>query len=72
MESFVAIRPVPVTRCGRVARRAARCILIGVALLFLLAFLIVPLGAIFVQAFAQGAAGYWRAVSNPPRARRSR
>ena len=35
------------------------------AYLFLLAFLIVPLGAIFVQAFAQGAAGYWRAVSDP-------
>ena len=66
MESFVTVRPVASHRRADEWRgRAARACLIGVAYLFLLAFLIVPLGAIFVQAFAQGAAGYWRAVSDP-------
>jgi len=66
MESFVTVRPTASHALGDEWRgRAARASLIGVAYLFLLAFLILPLGAIFVQAFAQGAAGYWRAVSDP-------
>jgi sulfate/thiosulfate transport system permease protein len=36
-----------------------------VALVFLVAFLLVPLAAVFTQAFAGGLATYWRAVIDP-------
>jgi sulfate transport system permease protein len=50
------------------ARRGGRLmpvLLTGVALLYLAGFLLVPLVAVFVQAFEQGVAAYWRAISEP-------
>ena len=41
----------------------AKWMLIGVAVLFLALFLLLPLAAIFVQAFDSGLAGYWAAIS---------
>ena len=41
----------------------------GVAGLFLALFLVVPLVAVFVQAFAEGTAVYWAASPSPRRAR---
>jgi sulfate transport system permease protein len=40
-------------------------VLTGIALLYLTGFLLVPLIAVFVQAFEQGAAAYWRAITEP-------
>ncbi len=40
-------------------------LLTGLALLYLAGFLLVPLIAVFVQAFSQGAAAYWRAITEP-------
>ncbi len=40
-------------------------VLTGIALLYLAGFLLVPLVAVFVQAFEQGAAAYWRAITEP-------
>ncbi len=39
-------------------------VLTGLALLYLTGFLLVPLIAVFAQAFEQGVAAYWRAVSD--------
>ncbi len=41
----------------------AKWMLIGVAVLFLALFLVLPLAAIFVQALDSGLAGYWAAIS---------
>jgi sulfate transport system permease protein len=45
--------------------RAARWALTALALLFLGCFLLIPLAAVFVQALAEGAGGYWRAIADP-------
>jgi sulfate/thiosulfate transport system permease protein len=44
---------------------AVRWALTALALGFLLCFLFIPLAAVFVQAFADGAREYWRALSEP-------
>ncbi len=44
--------------------RVVRWLLIGVALVFLLAFLFVPLAAVFVKAFAKGVAAFAAAVGD--------
>ncbi len=45
--------------------RIVPIVLTGIALLYLAGFLLVPLVAVFVQAFDQGVAAYWRAISEP-------
>lgn len=45
--------------------RITKWVLIVFALLFLLAFLVLPLAAVFVQAFAMGWDGYWAAIREP-------
>jgi sulfate transport system permease protein len=45
--------------------RVARLALIGIAVGFLGLFLLVPLVAVFAQAFARGAGAYWKALSDP-------
>jgi sulfate transport system permease protein len=40
-------------------------VLTSLALLYLAGFLLVPLIAVFVQAFEQGAAAYWHAITEP-------
>ena len=47
------------------SRRAGTVALWAVALLFLTAFLFVPLAAVFTEAFADGLDAYFRAVSEP-------
>jgi sulfate/thiosulfate transport system permease protein len=49
----------------RTEHPAVRVALTAVALAFLLCFLFVPLAAVFVQAFADGAAAYWAALVEP-------
>ncbi len=44
---------------------AVRRLLIGLALAYVGLFLVVPLAAVFVKAFAQGARVYWAAVTDP-------
>ena len=39
--------------------------LIAIALLFIGAFLVVPLASVFAQAFAKGAGYYWQAITEP-------
>jgi sulfate transport system permease protein len=46
-------------------RRIARWALTTAALLFLGVFLLLPLAAIFVQAFASGVRAYWKAIIEP-------
>ena len=53
----------PATRLGDPA--PVRWLLTGAALAFLTLFLVLPLAAIFLQAFADGATLYWRAVTEP-------
>jgi sulfate transport system permease protein len=50
---------------GRRGFRWGRLLLIGVALAFLTAFLVLPLLVVFVQAFAKGVDAYVAAVSDP-------
>lgn len=45
--------------------RMVRYLLTGVALLFLILFLVVPLFAVFVQALDKGVATYWQAITDP-------
>jgi sulfate transport system permease protein len=40
-------------------------VLTGIALVYLTGFLLVPLIAVFVQAFEQGIAAYWHAIAEP-------
>ena len=42
-----------------------RRLLIGLALLAVAVILLVPLAAVFHQAFHKGLAGYWAAISSP-------
>ncbi len=50
---------------ARGAGRGARWGLTALALLFLACFLLVPLAAVFGQAFSEGAGAYWRALADP-------
>ncbi len=63
------LTPPPRARAGAVRRprgsRIVPIVLTGIALLYLAGFLLVPLVAVFVQAFDQGVAAYWRAISEP-------
>ena len=52
-------------RGSRLRRRWGRFILIGVALLFLGLFLLLPLLAVFAQALAKGVGAYVTAISDP-------
>lgn len=54
-------RPVAVTGEGT----GVRLLLIGIAVTFLALFLVLPLGAVFVQAFAHGVAAYLNAFREP-------
>jgi sulfate/thiosulfate transport system permease protein len=54
-------RALPGRRTGRVVP----AVLCTIALAFLTLFLFVPLAAVFTQAFADGAAVYWKAVTDP-------
>jgi sulfate transport system permease protein len=46
-------------------RPAVKWTLIAVAVLFLAAILLLPLIAVFVQAFTKGPAVFWKALSDP-------
>jgi len=54
-------RPAPVTGEGR----GVRTVLIGIAVAFLALFLVLPLGAVFAQAFAHGIGAYLDAFREP-------
>jgi sulfate transport system permease protein len=56
-------RAPPVRRVSE--SRAVRGVLIGLALLFLGAFLVLPLAAVVVQAFARGVGAYFGALGDP-------
>jgi sulfate transport system permease protein len=45
--------------------RPVRSLLLGAALLFLALFLVIPLVAVFIEAFSRGVAVYWAAISEP-------
>lgn len=45
--------------------RLVRGLLIGVTLVFLGLFLLVPLAVVFAEAFSQGIAAYWRSLAEP-------
>ena len=57
--------PQPAAPPRRPVRGAARTLLIAAALLYLFAFLILPLAVVFGQAFAHGLATYWAALVDP-------
>src|SRR5215203_5299173 len=57
-------RPIE-RRPGTGEGRLVPALLWTVALAFLTLFLFVPLAAVFTQAFAEGMAVYWRAVTEP-------
>jgi sulfate transport system permease protein len=62
------LTPAPRSTTPRPGAReggAARASLIGIALLFLGVFLVVPLCAVFVEALGQGWRVYWIAVTDP-------
>ncbi|QSA96744.1 sulfate ABC transporter permease subunit CysW [Methylococcus sp. EFPC2] len=40
-------------------------LLIGLALLYLLGFLVLPLALVFIQAFSKGVATYWQSLTDP-------
>jgi sulfate transport system permease protein len=46
------------------ARVAGRVALVGIAVLYLVLFLLLPLVTVFVQAFAKGVAAYWHALGD--------
>ena len=61
----------PVHSAGRPFRDAAteslpaRLVLIGIAIVFLAAFLMLPLVSVFFEAFRKGADAFWEAVTEP-------
>jgi sulfate transport system permease protein len=64
------LNPQIVSNSGRVKAATTespvvRWILIGVAVVFLVVFLFLPLGIVFAQAFAKGLTVYWDSLSNP-------
>src|ERR1017187_9272587 len=52
-------------RCPRRRPQLGRLLLIALALLFLGVFLVLPLLAVFVQAFSKGVSAYLTAISDP-------
>ena len=58
--AHAARRPPP-----RAAASWSRLLLIGIALAFVTAFLLLPLIVVFSQALSRGLAAYWAAVSDP-------
>lgn len=56
-------RPAPAAPFG--SSRVVRVALIAVALAYLALFLLVPLAAVFAQAFEDGLAAYWHAIVDP-------
>src|SRR5262249_40239051 len=78
MEPAIVMEPAPASAAPasvqvREVRRArppgdssiVPVLLTGLALLYLAGFLLVPLIAVFVQAFEQGAAAWWHAITEP-------
>ena len=59
-----SLTPAP-TRSRLADPLPARWLLTGLALAYLALFLFVPLVAVFAQAFEQGAALYWHAITDP-------
>ncbi|HML91063.1 sulfate ABC transporter permease subunit CysW [Methyloceanibacter sp.] len=59
--------PAPAGRGTEVTTetRPVRALLIGIAVAFLALFLLLPLGAVFVEAFRVGASAYFDAISEP-------
>ncbi len=57
--------PPLTARAARTEPRAVRYALVGAALLFLGAFLVVPLGAVFIEALKAGVAAYFAAIREP-------
>jgi sulfate transport system permease protein len=57
--------PRPIPRAATEDSPWVRRLLIGVALLFLGLFLVLPLATVFVEAFSKGAAVYWAAITEP-------
>ena len=58
-------RPRPVSQLPLAEPRGVRVALIGIALLFLLLFLIIPLVAVFTEALREGVAVYFAALAEP-------
>lgn len=44
---------------------AARLLLVGIALVYIVAMLVLPLMAVLIQAFAEGLAAWWQAIAEP-------
>jgi len=63
--SSALVRDPPRFRDAATERPLARYALIAVALLFLGFFLVLPLVAVFVEAFRKGAGAYWEALGEP-------
>jgi sulfate/thiosulfate transport system permease protein len=72
-ERAIAITRAPASGQAREVRQArppragsiVSILLTGLALLYLAGFLLVPLIAVFAQAFEQGAAAWWHAITEP-------
>ncbi len=56
---------VPVRRFPDAGQRALRWVLIGIALVFLSLFLVVPLAAVFTEAFSKGVRFYFASLVEP-------
>src|ERR687889_236330 len=66
-----ALAPPAVTRATG-EPPLVRWTLTGIALLFLLLTLVLPLALVFHEAFAKGFAAYWRAIADPDALRAAR
>jgi sulfate/thiosulfate transport system permease protein len=60
-----AVRSVNASKAPAVRLRLERWMLIGVALVFLALFLVVPLAAVFAQAFDKGIAFFLESLADP-------
>ncbi len=71
MAAIVASSLSPAARAPRPARSAlqeapwARSLLIAIALLFLVGFLVLPLAAVFAEAFRHGVGAYFKVFTDP-------
>jgi sulfate transport system permease protein len=57
--------PPNIVATARAEPRAVRAVLIGVAAVFVVLFLLLPLAAVFTEAFAHGLRAYFRALGDP-------